>query len=510
MKRISTIIFAAALLFGLAQCKKQETPETPNADGNWVHITMKVGGDRYNIYPNTGAVVYTDGDKIYVGNGNVYRGTLTYADGTFSGDLYYDDTHPMDNSDYLHFYFVGGLETGTLTPKETTSFTVNISDQSSQLPVLSYGHSTQKYTDGTATYSCMLENKCGLVKFVPATPTPKTVTVGGMKTTATIDFSTGSITPTGTTGGIRLYSESDVAKWAVLLQQDAVSNPTVTISGYEATITSVPTITNNYYNSNGVDITMTFAYPEGAVAGLFSVSETEQVYFSQGNLQYKNGTGWRFAEQQYDYDGSWNTTDWVGHFGWGSWGSGQNPLKNTTTGSDYNWSSDFSETLSNASNTAGWYTLEKDEWIYVFNSRETGTTINNTEHARFAEATVNTDGTPVNGVILFPDSYSGGTPEGVTWGTINAGSDWGTKCTSAGWTALEAAGCVFMPAAGYHYSTESGYRDVGNDGIYWSKTSNGASTAYRIGFYKNGLALPESNNRCLGFSVRLVCPSVNR
>ena len=226
MKRFSIIILAAALLFGMAQCKKQETP---NADSKWVHITMKVGGsDKHVVYPNTGAVLYSNGDKIYVGNNNKYIGTLEYQDGTFSGDIYSPST-----SDYLHFFFVSGLETGDLVAGTTASFTVDISDQRSQLPVLSYGHSTQKYTDGTATYSCMLENKCGLVKFVPSIATSQPVTISGMKTTATINFA-GSITPTETTGGIRLYSESNAVKWAVLLQQDAVSNPTVTISGYNA------------------------------------------------------------------------------------------------------------------------------------------------------------------------------------------------------------------------------------------------------------------------------------
>ena len=508
MKRISTIIFAAALLFGLAQCKKQETPETPNADGKWVHITMKVGsGDRYNIYPNTGAVVYTDGDKIYVGNGNVYRGTLTYADGTFSGDLYYDDTHPMDNNDYLHFYFVGGLETGTLTPKETTSFTVDISNQSSQLPVLSYGHSTQKYTDGTATYSCMLENKCGLVKFVPSVATSLPITVSGMKTTASIDFSTGSITPTEATGGITLNSESNAVKWAVLLEQSEVANPTVTISGFEAAITSVPTITNNYYNNSGVGISMMSIYPGGAIDGLFTInSNNDKVYFSQGNLQYKNGTGWRFAEHQWDYINAWNTSDWVDRFRWGTWTKDKNPLQ--TSGS-FSWSEeDFSGTLSNASNSENWFTLSIEEWLYIFNSRETGATINNTEHARYTESTINTDGTAVNGIIFFPDDYSGGTPSGVTWGTINGGSNWATKCTSEGWTALEAAGCVFMPAAGHLYEYQ--FVNVGTDGIYWSKTTNTSSFAYRIGFHTNGLDLPVTNAHNLGFSVRLVCPAVNR
>ena len=44
--------------------------------------------------------------------------------------------------------------------------------------------------------------------------------------------------------------------------------------------------------------------PQGAINGLFSVSESAQVYFSQGNLQYQASTGiWRFAEHQWDYVG---------------------------------------------------------------------------------------------------------------------------------------------------------------------------------------------------------------
>ena len=37
--------------------------------------------------------------------------------------------------------------------------------------------------------------------------------------------------------------------------------------------------------------------PEGVINGLFSVSSTKKVYFSQGNLQYQASTNtWRFAE----------------------------------------------------------------------------------------------------------------------------------------------------------------------------------------------------------------------
>jgi len=64
----------------------------------------------------------------------------------------------------------------------------------------------------------------------------------------------------------------------------------------------------------------------------FSVSESKQVYFSKGNLQYnpKNET-WRFAENQWDVChqsgdnvgedyASWQGDDkWTDLFGWGMW-----------------------------------------------------------------------------------------------------------------------------------------------------------------------------------------------
>ena len=43
---------------------------------------------------------------------------------------------------------------------------------------------------------------------------------------------------------------------------------------------------------------------DGILSGAFSVGESTQVHFSQGNLQYQASTQtWRFAENQYDYIG---------------------------------------------------------------------------------------------------------------------------------------------------------------------------------------------------------------
>lgn len=262
MKKLSAIIIAIALVFGLSQCKKDK-PATPDAEDGMVYVTVNVAnnGAKHEVYPSTGTYVFENGDKLYVGNNGHYIGTLTYNNGAFSGGI----TSPS-TSDYLHFYFVGGL---TTTPAElttgTTSYTVSIADQSSKLPILSYGQSTQQYTDANATYTTTLRNKCGLVKFVPQVETNKAVTINGFYNTATIDFATPGITPTGAPGNITLFAESNAAKWAVLLPQTGVS-ATATIGGYTYTngIEGTLDITNNYYNSTGVSISMSHPAPTTA------------------------------------------------------------------------------------------------------------------------------------------------------------------------------------------------------------------------------------------------------
>ena len=63
----------------LSQCKKKETPAViPVDDGKMVYISVNAGhGDKYILYPNTGAYVFENGDKLYVGNNGKYVGTLT-------------------------------------------------------------------------------------------------------------------------------------------------------------------------------------------------------------------------------------------------------------------------------------------------------------------------------------------------------------------------------------------------------------------------------------------------
>lgn len=257
MKKFSVIIIAMALVLGLGQCKKQEKPTTTDTEGKKVYITVNAGhdGTKHEIYPNTGAYVFTNGDLLYVGNNGHFIGTLEYQDGAFSGGIYEPST-----TDYLHFYFLGGK--GPQAPEAgTESFTVSIADQSDNLPVLSYAPSTQKYTDGNATYTTILRNKCALVKFTTnEIPAETAVSISGMKNEATINFNDNTIAPTDTTGAITLHAESTTSRWAILLPGEEVTT-IATAEGYNSTDVTVPAVANNGYlaGESAVNFEMTEA-----------------------------------------------------------------------------------------------------------------------------------------------------------------------------------------------------------------------------------------------------------
>lgn len=278
MKSTNTFIIAVVLLLGLSQCKKQEVPDTlvtPEVEGNQVYISVSVNGSsKHIVYPESGVYFFETGDKLYVGNHGYYVGTLEYSAGVFSGTIEINDTCAAAYQDYLHFYFIGGAYTDTLlkTPSATnptTSLEWSIADQTSKLPILSYGHSTQKYTNQTTAYSCMLENKCGLLKFrawpAPSTTTDyDTVKISGMKTTALIDFAHPGITPTDDIGEVKLHhvSGTDAAeRWAILLPQEG---HVTTVSYYKnndnpspfTQTISLPVIkANTYYSGfNGIPV----------------------------------------------------------------------------------------------------------------------------------------------------------------------------------------------------------------------------------------------------------------
>lgn len=259
-------------------------------------------------------------------------------------------------------------------------------------------------------------------------------------------------------------------------------------------------------NPNGSDWV---EVPTGAVSGLFSVSATQQVYFSKGNLRAYNATAnstsgwvWSFAENQWDYIGSNGSNQyingsmtisqpgyvdlfcWVGtsasYDNYGimydndqniSWAHEATNFGNSTNDAlKHDWGHN---PITNGGNVADmWRTPTNEEWVYLINSRTTaaGTapTINGTADARFAKAKL--FGTN-RGLIIFPDTYVH--PDGVAYPTgINAAGNtsWnGNQYSAADWAKMEAAGCVFLPCAGIRvYYTQ--INDKETRGFYASST----------------------------------------
>lgn len=242
-------------------------------------------------------------------------------------------------------------------------------------------------------------------------------------------------------------------------------------------------------------LTVSGAWATGELDGVFSVSASKQVCFSKGNLRYES-SAWSFFAKQYDYYTSYSADAWD-KFGW-STSSPTYGMNTSTSNGDY--SGNFVEW--GATMGSGWFTLSSAEWTYLFNTRTTGGTVFGTSSARYAHATINTDGTSVNGIILFPDGVDIESTEVTNAGTVNGTSAWSTKCTTAEWIALEVKGCVFLPAAGYRYGES--IQSAGSYGDYWSATANGESNAVDMYFQTGSLNPSGDDNRNSGKSVRLV------
>lgn len=528
---------ALAFLAALTQCKKEQV--APTHDGNAVAITLDIktdGGTRVDVNTGTGAVTYQSGDVVYVASGGKYIGTLTHNGTRFSGTI----TDPVVGEP-LHFYFLGNVPPAeTLTAGTTQTCSVVISNQTERLPVIEYAPSDENYTAGASNFSAMLLNKCALVKFNVTTSSSAATCITGFNNKVTVDFSSNTLTPSKEGTGIIQLPAGSGEKWAILLPQNAMAAGTAgsaySADGeYTGTHGAVPAITDNGYLTSGIDVTVTTAVnpgevPTGAICGKFTINgDGDQVYFSQGNLQYTKSTGiWSFMEHQYDMvptdflvvGTDYANQDVVSHFGWGTsgWNNGNMYYQpyNTesfwdsesgygygpTDGTNYNYAltGDYANAdwgvynaISNGGNTPNlWRTLTSPEWDYVFNSRNTPSGI------RYAKGAVN----GVNGVILLPDDWSS-TVYPLNY-TNKSNAPFSTnEITLTDWGTMETNGAVFLPAAGYRNGTA--VIGVGSYyGTYWSASYYYSDGACGVDIRDSYLGTSDGSDRYFGFSVRLV------
>ncbi len=233
--------------------------------------------------------------------------------------------------------------------------------------------------------------------------------------------------------------------------------------------------------------------------GCFTVSKTKQVKFAPGNLQVtctinpqtnQKEYVYNFAANQWDYLGSANTgiNNPFDLFGWGT---GNNPDLNDPADSAYATFSDWGNNTiigPDGKPTSGWRSLSYEEWNYVINERP------NAARLRCA-AQVN----GVSGMLLLPDTWSLGE---VRHAFSNSYTDTVfvlNDPNNTDWQKFEAAGAVFLPAAG----VRDGNRVQGRGlfGRYWTSTPNLLGCSFYFGFmnpyeYRTPF-------RHLGFAVRL-------
>ena len=538
MKRLSTIIMALALVLGMSQCKKQETPATGNITPTnpGVRITVNVGdqdgkdnnGEKHHIAPQYGLFSFSSDDVLYVGHNGKYVGMLTFNGACFDGTIHPDGT-VTDKP--LHFYFVGNAAvTGTLTEGETTSLSISIANQSANLPVLSYGASKQTYSDENTSYSATLRNQCALVRFDLQHQGDYEVTLSGVPTQATVDFANNAITPnTNTTGNITLYGESGntMYRWAILLPGTNLDNAEGLTIG--STVENHEMGYNTYINS-GISINNPLPVPDPPAEAYavktsdgtltqFSVSDNKKVYFSKANLRFvgfNNNTGsWSFHENQVDASfaspGYGSTSNYgsisAGYiaipsgestndrFAWGLYGNhGMYEddwpaiTTNLSKADGNDWGCAFTADDDEGGN---WRTLTIDEWNYLFNGRS--------QQKRFLKVTLKLaesgDLYAVQGILLFPDDYV--EPAGLTktftynyntsasTGTGYVLAD-GSKMTDAllytdpasNSYKMLAAGAVFLPAAGYRIDNTYYQYYCHTQGVYLSSIKRDAYGYY--------------------------------
>lgn len=520
MKKMIYLVMALVMVLGFTQCKKEQTPTNNENEG--VRITLTVEGGNNNgskvivnptghTDPNYATVTFENGDIIYVGNNGKYCGYLEHNGTNFSGTV-----NPESEDDYLHFYFMGNKG----AKSEPTS--VNITDQTSKYPVISYAHSTKLYSSSTTSYTAKLQNYCAIVKFTtPDISQATAITITGMNNTVTVNFGANNANPENLASGepytfsktgdgnITLHAESNTTRWAILLPKNTATTSTASADGYTPNGTfTVPLIAANTYHSTGISVEMT---------AVFSVGASTKVLFAPGNLQAvyaaanTSSCTWQFAPTQYSIIGNATANTAVGNnvvttagtvdlFGWVGKSSdlAAYGINNNNNQWDYGFQNDESlksdwGVVANAANLGGhndWRTLTNAEWGYLLTERP-----NANQKLGLGGIIA---GSTAKGLIILPDNWT--LPEGL--GFTSGCSSWANNYyTAAQWEKMEKNGAVFLPATGYRENASVNF--VNSYGYYWSSTAFSNGKAYFLVFWEGGFNAQNNYYRYRANSVRL-------
>lgn len=259
----------------------------------------------------------------------------------------------------------------------------------------------------------------------------------------------------------------------------------------------------------------------GAGKGVFSVSSTQTVRFSAGNLQcipFPSMRKWQFAPHQYSIISQNDNQqiaisfrNFIDLLGYGTTGrrpvntyNSYQPYSTGTDSLDYAYNDltgSFREAdwgsrtilYGNNESELTWRTLSNEEWTYLLNTRPNAAN-------RKAIATVN----GVKGLVLLPDTWT--IPSGLRINCSSLNRNWSTNTYDGqDWSKMESAGAIFLPVSGYRLETT--VIENSDAGYYWSSTivpgDNNTGLSYALHFSSNVKNLL-SVGRERGCSVRLV------
>lgn len=505
MKRITASLSALLILsalFTLTSCNKEET-----SNGHQFRATMEDCSSQNGKTTLSGTNLnWVGGDRIAV-YGTAGRGIYSATPQTPATTAIFDNVSgETGNAPFRAFY-----------PASLTTDGVNITLPATQ--ATQYGLLTNfpMYTE-SATSQLSFRNLCGVLKLHL---TKANTNISAINITAaseingvfSIDYNNGNPELTYVSGGtntttLTCSTAQGIANgcdFYIYLPEGHYSGLQIRIfasDGCYCTKTSNRTI--NITRSRYTLITLgendlSFSFPEGSLPGLFSVSDTQQVRFSQGNLEYQpSSSTWRFGANQLA-NGNWYTgddpysVDWISVFGWGT---GNNPTLSSNDLSDYTEFVDWgTNAISNGGNEPNlWRTLSRSEMIYLFFTRTNSTNLS-TPNARFINGRVS----GINGRILFPNGYNhpASVPEPDGINSYNYSFSENTY-TQSQWAEMEQEGAVFLQSW-YYVLIVPGYTDADvedNPGYLW--TSDGYP------FSPSGTLFWPSYPKTYKLSVRLV------
>ena len=479
-------------------------------DGNVLRWT---NGDQIAVWGTDGKGIYT------THNTGTYVTTFTFTDGEDPGDPSYTAVYPASWAQRAAIMLLppvqtshdGRLETFPMMAKSSTSElvfknlcgTLRLRLQASGKSVTGielvanqnlWGSYRIDYNSGNPTLS-HYDN--GSKQLLLSIATPQNIS------TQAKDFYIAL--PPATYGEgfiIRIYASDG-----------SVCTKTIT-EGHSFTIVRSGIFTITLNNDN-----LQFEPNAGLLSGEFSVSPSQKVRFSQGNLMYTGfgthavatgGTAegtWMFGDGWNNSSGDAYSLKWIGRFAWGTsgWNSGANcylpyqigesqdympggDASNNLTGSYANADWGVYNAIFNGGSQPGlWRTLSADEWDYLLNQR-TGHSV------KWGVAQVGGLG---ESLVILPDRFS--LPDGLDFneGTSLSDEYWDftlNQYSSEQWAQMEAAGAVLLLVTQW------------NGGGYWSTTTSsgdlGASALFVMG---NSVGIVNTDiGRQNEFAVRLV------